>query len=180
MMSPSSSPLKRKIIPTSSNANDWKLFDLLLDSEISIDVKNARTPLNSKVTYVEHCVSKFKKNRNNQNVIIAGVLSPYLKLDDIQNPHHIRYEATIKYLGETTISNYIRLEDRFSKRFLKLSLNAMNFIPRWLFEFPEKFYATRNQQRSILQQVAIEQVPTIAHCKTTGVNPIPAYLAKWY
>ena len=105
-------------------------------------------------------------------------MSPYLKLDDIQNPQYIHYEAIIKYLGETTNSNFIRLEDRFSKRFLKLSLNTMNFIPRWLFEFPEKFYATRNQQRSILQQVAIEQMPTIALCEKNGVNPIPAYLAS--
>ena len=164
--------------PTSSNSNDWKLYDLLLNNEISVDVKNARTPLNSEMTYVEHCVSRFKKNRTDQNVIIAGVLSPYLKLDYIQNPDHVRYEATIKYLGETTISNFIRLEDRFSKRFLKLSLNSMNFIPRWLFEFPEIFYATRNQQRSILQRVAIEQVPTIANCEKAGVNPIPAYLAS--
>ena len=54
----------------------------------------------------------------------------------------------------------------------------MNFIPRWLFEFPEIFYATRNQQLSILQRVAIEQVPTIANCEKAGVNPIPAYLAS--
>jgi len=170
--------IKKVDNPTSSNSNDWKLFDLLLNSEISIDVKNARTPLNSKVTYVEHCVSRFKKNRNDQNVIIAGVLSPYLKLDDIQNPHRILHDATIKYLGETTISNYIRLEDRFSKRFLKLSLNAMNFIPRWLFEFPEKFYETRNKQRSILQQAALEQMSTIALCEEKGINPIPAYLSS--
>lgn len=157
---------------------DWKLYDLLLNGEISIDVKNARTPLNSKVTYVEHCVSRFKKNRNNEDVIIAGVLSPYIKLDDIQKPCNISCEANIKYLGETTIANFIKLEERFSKRFLKLSFNAMNFIPRWMFEFPEKFYATRNQQRSILQQVAIEQMPTIALCEEKGINPIPAYLSS--
>ena len=162
----------------SSDSKDWKLFDLLLNDEISIDVKNARTTLNSKVTYVEHCVSRFKNNRNNQNVIIAGVLSPYLKLNDIQNPQYIHYEATIKYLGETTISNFIKLQERFSKRFLKLSFNAMNFIPRWLFEFPERFYAIRNEQISILQQIKIELTPTIAYCEKTGVNPIPAYLAS--
>jgi hypothetical protein len=151
------------------------LYDLLLNGEISIDVKNARTPLNSKVSYVEHCVSRFKKNRNNQNVIIAGVLSPYLKLDDIQNPHGIRYEAAIKYLGETTVLIFSKLEERFSKRFLKLSFTAMNFIPSWMFEFPEKFYETRNQCRLQLQDVPIEQIPTIAECR---VNPVPAYLAS--
>jgi len=171
-------PVKGSSTPPNSISNDWKLYDLLLNSEISIDVKNARTSLNSKVTYVEHCVSRFKKNRNNQDIVIAGILSPYLKLDDIQNPFNIRYEANIKYLGETTISNFIRLEDRFSRRFLKLSINGMNFIPRWLFEFPGEFYATRNQQRSILQQVAIEQIPTIELCDKNGYNPIPAYLAS--
>jgi hypothetical protein len=171
-------PVKDANIQSNSNFNDWKLFDLLLDDEISIDVKNARTPLNSKKTYVEHCVSRFKKNRNNRDVIIAGVLSPYLKLDDIQYPQYIRNEAIIEYLGETTNSNFIRLEDRFSKRYLKLSLNTMNFIPRWIFEFPEKFYATRNQQRFILQQVAIEEMPTISLCEKNGVNPLPAYLAS--
>jgi len=174
-------PIKEENNTTGSKSNDWKLFDLLLDNEISIDVKNARTPLNSKVTYVEHCVYRFKKEyRNNKDVIIAGVLSPYLKLDDIQNPLNIIYEVKIKYLGETTISDFIRLEDRFNKRFrfLKLSLNGMNFIPRWLFEFPEKFYETRNKQRSILQQAAIEQVPTIELCEEKGINPIPAYLSS--
>jgi len=171
-------PVKDSKNPPKTISNDWKLYDLLLDGEISIDVKNARTPLNSKVTYVEHCVSKFKKNRNNQNVIIAGVLSPYLKLHDIQNPHSIRYEATIIYLGETTISNFIRLEDRFSKRFLKLSFTAMNFIPRWMFEFPEKFYETRNQSRLQLQSSSIEEIPSIAVCGENGVNPVPAYLSS--
>ena len=45
-------PVKGANNPTTSCSNDWKLFDLLLNGEIGIDVKNARTPLNSKVTYV--------------------------------------------------------------------------------------------------------------------------------
>ena len=164
--------------PLSHNFDDWKLFDLLLNGERSIDVKNARTSLNSEVTYVEHCVTRFKKNRSNRDVIIAGMLSPYLKLHDMQNPQNIRYDATIKYLGETTISKFVRLEEIFSKRFLKISINSINFIPRWLFEFPEKFYTRRNRQRYILQQVAIEQIPTIAFCAKNGFNPIPAYLTS--
>jgi len=168
-------PVKAAINPPCIYSNDWKLFDLLLNDIISIDVKNARTPLNSKVTYVEHCVSKFKKNRNNQNVIMAGILSPYLKLDDIKNPRGMRYEADIKYLGETTALIYSKLEERFSKRFLKLSFTAMNFIPSWMFEFPEKFYEARNQCRLQLQAVSIKQIPTIAECR---VNPIPAYLSS--
>lgn len=169
---------KRTSPNISEDSDDWKLYDLLLNGEISIDVKNARLPLNSKVSYVEHCVSRFKKNRDNQNVIIAGVLSPYLKLEDIKYPYIIPNELKIKYLGETTVAVICGLEERFSRRFFKLSLNSMNFIPRWMFEFPVKFYEKRNIQRSILKQVALETIPTIALCEKNGFNPIPAYLSS--
>lgn len=161
-------------------SNDWKSYDLLLNNKISIDVKNARTPLNSKVTYVEHCVSRFKNNRNNQNVVIVGVLSPYLKLDDIQNPDRINHDAIIKFLGETTISDLNKLEERFSKRLLKVSLKAMNFIPRWAFEFPEKFYEARKHNSFLLQQVTLELMPTIELCRQNGINPLPAYLSSGF
>jgi hypothetical protein len=166
-----------------NNSQDWKLCDLLLNDEISIDVKNARTSLNSKVTYVEHCVSKFKNNRNNQNVIIAGILSTYLKLDDIQSPDSIGDKSTIIYLGETSILSFSKLEERFSperlgKRLLKLSLNAMNFVPRWMFEYPDKFYESRNQCRLQFQEVSKEYMPSMQQCQQIGVNPIPAYLSN--
>ena len=160
------------------DSNKWQLYDLLLNKRISIDVKNSRTPYSSDATYVEHCVSRFKKDRRSQNVIIAGVLSPYLQLSYIQEPNKIHYEATVKYLGETTISDFTRLEERFGRRFLRLSINATNFIPRWMFEFPDKFYEMRNQRRLQLQQIAIELMPTIEECGRFRVNPIPAYLSS--
>jgi len=155
------------------NTNDWKLYDLLLDNEICIDVKNARTSLIGKVNYVEHCVSRFKENRKNKNITIAGVLSPYLQLyelEDLDSDNEINC-----FLGETSISSLLKLESRFTKRFLKISLEGMNFIPRYFFELPEKFYYQRNETLNHLKQVSLAKIPSLQEC---NCNPIPAYISS--
>lgn len=61
---------------------------------------------------------------------------------------------------------------------MQVSLDGMNFIPRWMFEFPEKFYEQRNQYHSKLRQVSLEQTPTLEQCRQNNVNPLPAYLSS--
>ena len=153
--------------------NDWMFYDLFLDNKICIDVKNARTSLNSKVTYVEHCVSKFKKNRNNIDIKIAGILSPYLKLKSIKQPWHEKEH--IYFLGETSLSYLLSLEERFTNRFLKVSLGSMNFIPRWFFDYPDNFYRARDENRKRLRHSSMVKIPTISEC---DFNPVPAYISS--
>ena len=160
-------------------SNDWKLYDLLLDNRICIDVKNARTSLNSNVNYVEHCVSRFKQNRKNENITISGVLSPYLQLNEFENQasgySYYRTGRKIFFLGETSITELLKLENRFTNRFLKVSLGGMNFIPRYFFEFPEKFYNQRNENCDQLRRVSLAKTPSLQEC---DFNPIPAYIAS--
>jgi hypothetical protein len=56
------------------DGDNWMLYDLTVDGR-AIDVKNSRESFSSKSSYSEHCVPTFKKDRNGQDVAIAGVLS---------------------------------------------------------------------------------------------------------
>jgi cold shock CspA family protein len=62
-------------------SENWKLGDVMLNSQELLDVKNARTEVNSNV-YSEFCVPTFKNNRGS-DVKIVAVLSQYLKKDHI-------------------------------------------------------------------------------------------------
>jgi hypothetical protein len=158
---------------------DWKLCDLVLDDKICIDVKNARTSVNSKCNYVEHCVNKFKNDRKNNDIIITGILSPYVKIDLFNDASEINTDLVIKYLGETTNSYIKKLEEWFTRKLLTVKLDNMNFVPRWLFEFPDKFYSNRNMCRSILRNFVSEhQNIEFLNMGYEKVNPIPAYLSS--
>src|SRR5690606_38928003 len=61
--------------------SDWKTHDLLVDENIALDVKNARRAINAVGFYSEHTVARFKLDRREQHVKIAGILSPYLNLE---------------------------------------------------------------------------------------------------
>lgn len=169
-------------VQSGDGSQDWKLFDLLItEGKIGIDVKNARTPVNNRVRYVEHCVPKFKQNRQNKEVIIAGVLSPYLKIESFAKvPSNT---SSVKFLGETTFSRIQNLQNRFKRQYLELSLivrkdNGEFVIPEWTFEYPEKFYESRNQERDRLKSILGQQQPECNEFQLLGLNPFPVYLAN--
>ncbi len=61
-----------------NSKSDWINYDLDVDG-MSIDVKNSRKSQKSEDRYTEHYIQKgFKRNKENQEVKIAGVLSCYL------------------------------------------------------------------------------------------------------
>lgn len=160
-------------------SEDWKLYDILLNDKICVDVKNSRTPLNSDITYFEHCVSKFKKNRNGQDVIIAGVLSNYVKYKYMQNPIEINYDPNIIFLGETTLPIIHQLKKWFNSRdFLELTVSSNNFIPRWVFEYPHEFYKNREQAQKEIQNFSLAHTPSLVEFHRKNTNPIPAYLSS--
>lgn len=76
----------RCITQLDQEGGDWLTHDLSVDRKISVDVKNARRPVNSKQFYVEHTVPRFKLDRSGSDVRIAGVLSPYLQTRFIGKP----------------------------------------------------------------------------------------------
>ena len=121
----------------------WKYFDIRCD-EISVDVKNSRKLHRGSDHYVEHCIPRFKKNRNdNQDIFIMGVLSPY-----INNPQKYFEEivgATI--LGQVNIKEIRNLYRWAQKRFGKLldltGIWGSGYYPGWIFEYSSDHYFSR-------------------------------------
>ena len=104
------------------SSDDWQLFDLLLDNRKFVDIKNSRGVTYERLSYSEHCIPKFKKTRKGEDVIISGVISPYLKMNgernklDCDNPYgSSELENSIIILGEMTVSEVAKLYAAFSK-----------------------------------------------------------------
>lgn len=123
------------------NASDWLTHDLSVDSKISIDVKNARRPINSSQFYVEHTVPRFKLDRSGSEVRIAGVLSPYLQKHFIDDPRSIGFRVDdIVLLGETSRHDIDDFIARYwSPNFQVVRGNGRTF-PNWVFGYPERWY----------------------------------------
>jgi cold shock CspA family protein len=144
----------------SNQSSDWKNHDVLLNNKISIDVKNARRKKisGSQGKYSEFCVPRFKANRDRE-VIISGVLSPYLKLEYINEPSKADFKIEpIVFLGEMRNSTIESLEKIFLNNRLKSITmprgSSSKYIPPWLFEYPDAFY--RNQIEAISNIAAIK------------------------
>ncbi len=171
--------------------DDWKTHDLLLTGNVPIDVKNARTPYHDNMGYVEHCIPKFKKDRNRQDVIIAGVLSPYLTLKEFRDPGsltHLSQDKSrkrkskpirhITVLGEVTYDKLSRLQNHFtSPGKFDLHLAHMATFPPWIFDFPDRFYAQQQEYAARLRTTASGQLPSWTDMKLLHSNPLPAFVA---
>jgi hypothetical protein len=117
--------------------SNWKTYDLLIDGSIPIDVKNARTPVNNRQRYVDLSVPAFKSTRARKEVRIVGVLSPYLRLPYLLEPNTIQFDvSSIRYLGETALSEIDELKRSFSSDMLEKLTIDRKLIPPWMFDFP--------------------------------------------
>ncbi len=120
---------------------DWTTHDLLVDSSVSVDVKNARRPVNGKRFYVEHTVARFKLDRKNAHVKIAGILSPYLQLEYIKNPHKAGFKIDeLTFLGETSRDSVDQLVDMFSSPTFEITRANERTVPNWVFGYPRAWY----------------------------------------
>ena len=153
------------ILQLSGKSTDWQKYDLLLDNTVAIDVKNARRSAASKTqdryNYSEFCIPRFKKNRG-YDVIIAGVFSPYLQLKYIEDLSlaHFTVEPLV-FLGEIRNSQIEELEEHFcDKNLLSVKMprgSCENYIPPWLFDYPERFYTRQIHANSSFKRVEIEE-----------------------
>ena len=164
--------------------NDWKRYDLLLDEQIAVDVKNARTPAGGDI-YIEHTVLKFKKDRRLEDVVIAGVQSPYLRLEYIKSPASIpsAFKKTdIIFLGETTQKKLNDLQTMFQTNHLDIVLIkgsvSKTFIPPWIFEYPKRFYNQEVLNSSRLESYMKMKAPPLSIIRELGFEPLPVYLAS--
>ena len=122
---------------------DWTTHDLLVDSTVPVDVKNARRPVSGANFYVEHTIPRFKLDRRNAHVRIAGVLSPYLNYDNIQSPRTAPFKIEdLIFLGETSRNKIDRLVAEFGSADFEVSRSFEKTVPNWLFAYPEAWYRT--------------------------------------
>ena len=122
-------------------ARDWTTHDLLVDSNVPVDVKNARRPVSGANFYVEHTIPRFKLDRRNVHVRIAGVLSPYLNFGNIQKPREASFKIEdLIFLGETSRSKIDRLVAEFGSAEFEVSRAFEKTVPNWLFAYPEAWY----------------------------------------
>ena len=147
-----------------SEIPDWKKYDLKING-LSLDVKNSRRSKQSPDNYVEHCVPSFKQDRVNQEVTIAGVLSPYLQTSTILNPDSAQQanrDSLILFLGLTNINRLTEIENEFEiPNLLEIDLQRPNrkghFLPAWMFDYPEFLYEQRdNGLNKIVEQTVPE------------------------
>lgn len=145
----------------------WKDFDLLADDK-PLDVKNARQSFSSPDTYVEHCVPRFKTDRQSgDEVSIVGVLSDYTS--DAESI--IAGKPVCRVLGQVNVSEirllFVWMRRRFGK-FLNLDgLWNEGYLPGWIFEFPARQYERR--------QVLIAHIEgLLAQFSATSALPVDA------
>ena len=156
--------------------SDWKNYDLNVDS-MPIDVKNSRQSWKNPDRYTEHCIPQFKSSRENQDVTIAGVFSPYLwafELLDKPVEHHQNRE--IQFLGETTWKKLQALKNEFKNSVYFEVPNPMGkyLLPSWVFEYPKYVYTERDKTLKELKDF-----PNLSSLKeaTFEFNLIPVCIA---
>lgn len=111
--------------------NDWKKFDLLIRGKCAVDVKNARSTFNGK-TFVQYTVKQFKSDSTAQDVKLFGVLSPYVKYDDIYSTHTSHGNLII--LGTTSATAIRELEKEFDGEDFKVRFGDSGRWPVWVFD----------------------------------------------
>ncbi len=167
------------------SSKDWLLFDLLLDNTKCVDVKNSRGVINERLSYSEHCIQKFKKNRNDVDITISGVISPYLKMLKDENKLDSgnlygsdELENSIIVLGETSYSIINDLSKNLSERkYLVLDRKERSFIPDWLFEYPKEFYIKRELLKESFKNDFKEHL-NLNEYKILDINVIPFFLGN--
>ncbi len=121
----------------------WRSADIEAGGML-VDVKNARVSFTSPRSYSEHCVPRFKNERGGGDVIISGVLSPFV-ISETAEPVG---ERRLTWLGEVTQADIARLSEEFQSEYLDTQLRTDqrgSFVPPWLFEYPHRAYADRRK-----------------------------------
>ena len=128
----------------------WRLYDFTVGGHGHVDVKNSRRSKTNHNSYVEHCVPKFKLHREGHDVIIFGVLSDYLIAHEIVPDYGRRQTGPVLCLGETTLRKQVSLKEEFEDshlleiNFSRLGQGTRQFIPPWMFDYPDFAYEERD------------------------------------
>jgi hypothetical protein len=154
---------------------NWRKYDILAD-KVPYDVKNSRQARLSDSNYVEHCVPRFKEERD-QNVKIIGTLSPYLRVNQLLDHENISFlsQKPIRVLGcvaRPILDNLIRhfTRDTFQLKFTHHCRDG-TFLPPWIFDYPSSYYSKRDEGLCQLVEVTQED------WAQSSYSPVPVYLA---
>lgn len=163
------------------NVSDaWRTHDLYVKDHGPIDVKNARHPKLNRDFYTEHTVKSFKRSESSEECKVVGVLSPYLKIQVLNNPDSIPYDTTpLRVLGETCLTYLSALEREFESEFFKVSIvRDLHYkLPYWTLEFPDNFYVGSRKPIEKIRlvpneawQYLYDRIATPAFFLRAGVN----------
>jgi cold shock CspA family protein len=163
-------------------SHDWKQGDVRLDSWQLLDVKNARSPINSDV-YSEFCVPSFKQYRVN-DVKVVGVLSPYVKKEEIDGtnqPKSWHLNQKVSVLGAFDKTKLQELEVLFSDRLIRIDMprgfSPKAYLPHWLFDYDERFYVKQLEVVAQFQQLQEDDIPSWEDVLTVSQNPLSLFIA---
>jgi len=163
-------------------SQDWIKGDVRLNSWQLLDVKNARSSVNSKV-YSEFCIPSFKQYRGN-DVKVIGVLSPYLKkeeIDRIKEPSFWRSNQKVSVLGAFDKTKLQELEVLFSDRLIRIDMSRgfdpKTYLPHWLFDYEDPFYVKQLEVVAQFQQLQDTNIPSWEDVLTVGYKPLPLFIA---
>ncbi|MFN3377193.1 MAG: hypothetical protein ACK40S_11655, partial [Burkholderiaceae bacterium] len=129
-------------------SSSWKTFDLLIDGNKPVDVKNARLPNSARAFHLEHIVPRFKQDRSARDVVIAGVASPFLSLRELTkrdpcDPHHREFT----YLGETSKEKIAQICTSFKNGTLELTgTRNPSPIQPWYFDYPDEWFKSFTEE----------------------------------
>lgn len=160
---------------------DWKKYDVRLDSKFLLDVKNARISVNSN-TYSEFCVPAFKQVRGNY-VNIVGVLSPYLRQEDMHDNSLLKIHVSApRVLGTFNPTEIRKLEENYSDHLIKINMSRgfdpKNYFPHWLFDYGPRFYVKQGNVVERFKALKDVEIPTWEDISTIGSqNLIPLFIA---
>lgn len=136
--------------------DDWKRFDLLIRGSSPVDVKNARRTINGR-TFVQYTVKQFKSDSDGKDVKICGVLSPYVKFDDIYSTD--TSHGSLIILGQTSATEIRGLEKEFNGQDFKVLFGDSGRWPVWVFDdrpqLSQEFCRAVDNFKSITNQIEI-------------------------
>jgi len=177
------------ILQLTGEKDTWKICDIIIDDDLFIDVKNTRYRRNNKNNHRQNdrngrmilsevCVPRFKKNRNNDDVLILGVMSPYLKLDQIQGLNQIPDPSdSIFIVGGITQSKMDQLQKRYvGRRLSRLTRQRLSnaaYLPAWMMDYSDDFYRPIGNLIDLKKSIFPTLIPSLEEVNLFDYRPFP-------
>ncbi len=158
-----------------STEERWKKGDLVIDGTL-YDVKNSRRSPSNQDAYVEHTIPHWKQSRSGDDVKIIGTLSHYLWPKTLMYPDDWDSETNILILGETdygkilSMIEYFEIPDHLEISFKRHNQKNNQFLPPWVFDYPDSFFEDRKQAIHKMRELPIPSYSNLDHIPDEGFD----------